>query len=518
MKHFVETYDPTIEDSYKTHFLVDQKPCFIDVLDTAGQEEYTALRDQWIRDSEAFILVYSISSLSSFGRMKEFHHQVHRIKDLRGAVGTPICIVGNKSDRFTEREVTVAEGITLAHELGCGFAETSAKNNENLQMVFSDIVRRLRTVEAARPQLVQASTKYGKGSHSSVLRLFRRPKSSIDSSHGENIVDLVALNRSLIEASRNNDERTVKILINRGANPDGQSESDGGAIHAAAAFGHSNIVNILLKKGAAINAKGPREITPLQAAALEGHSAVVRLLLHKGAVINETCGLHGTALSAATSRAKVDVVEVLLKKGADANIRGGPYDNALQAAAIVLNPRVAELLLNSGAAINARGEGDCTALQVASFAGNVEIVRLLLIRGAQIDAPGGKYGSALQAANDHGRFQVVKLLIEFGASTAALGIPRQNLSSSFQGSHDNIDNAWQMATQTPPVSGQAMSIPSNYSLQRIQVEDSTHHSIRSNSMGAVRRPEISIVGFSTICDPIGANVEWVFLWRMQRNF
>lgn len=45
----------------------------LEVLDTAGQEEYTALRDQWIRDGEGFILVYSITSRNSFKRIEKFH-------------------------------------------------------------------------------------------------------------------------------------------------------------------------------------------------------------------------------------------------------------------------------------------------------------------------------------------------------------------------------------------------------------------------------------------------------------
>ncbi|KAJ2794179.1 RAS2 protein, partial [Coemansia guatemalensis] len=48
LNHFVETYDPTIEDSYRKQVVIDDQPCVLEVLDTAGQEEYTALRDQWI--------------------------------------------------------------------------------------------------------------------------------------------------------------------------------------------------------------------------------------------------------------------------------------------------------------------------------------------------------------------------------------------------------------------------------------------------------------------------------------
>lgn len=123
--------------------IVDQKQCTIQVLDTAGQEEYTALRDQWITESEAVILVYSVCSRQSFSRMPLFHRQVRNVKDQQGAGQIPVCLVGNKSDRVTEREVTVAEGIDAATELDCDFAETSAKINSNIQKVFYGIVRKL---------------------------------------------------------------------------------------------------------------------------------------------------------------------------------------------------------------------------------------------------------------------------------------------------------------------------------------------------------------------------------------
>ena len=511
----METIDPTIEDSYIKHLVVGQKLCATDILDTAGQEEYTAMRDQWIRESEAIILVYSVCSRFSFDQIPLFRRQVHAIKDLQDVKETPVCLVGNKSDRTTEREVTVAEGMIAATELGCDFAETSAKNNENIEKVFVDVVRRLQTIRLQMAESTEVSKDGGPSVLSSVLRRFRRQTSSVDFSKGENMMDLMALNRSLVEASRNNDERAIKALIDRGADPDGQPRADGSALHAAAAFGRSNIVNILIKKGAAINAKDSREITPLHAAAVEGHSAVVRLLLHKGALINETNALYGTALSAATSRAKVDVVRILLKKGADPNIQEGPYGNALQASAVIGNTKVAELLLNSGAKINATGEGNCTALQVASFAGNVGIVRLLLIRGAEIDAPGGKYGSALQAANDHGRFQVVKLLSEFGASTAALSSLRNTPSTSMLASPIRND-AVHSAAPAPPAEGQILPAAPQNSLPSAQVEASTHSLMRSKSASTTQRPDISHLGFSTISNPIGAKVEWVSRYEVQR--
>lgn len=131
----------------------------LEVLDTAGQEEYTALRDQWIRDGEGFVLVYSISSRSSFSRIKRFHHQIQRVKEscasspsypgspissMNSQAPVPIMLVGNKSDRVTEREVSTQEGHALARELGCEFVEASAKNCINVEKAFYDVVRILR--------------------------------------------------------------------------------------------------------------------------------------------------------------------------------------------------------------------------------------------------------------------------------------------------------------------------------------------------------------------------------------
>jgi len=168
LNHFVETYDPTIEDSYRKQVVIDSQSCMLEVLDTAGQEEYTALRDQWIRDAEGFVLVYSITSRSSFTRIQKFHHQIQRVKESSSAGSptgggylssplaatssmmsagggqAPVMLVGNKSDRVTEREVSTQEGQALAKDLGCEFVEASAKNCINVERAFYDVVRLLR--------------------------------------------------------------------------------------------------------------------------------------------------------------------------------------------------------------------------------------------------------------------------------------------------------------------------------------------------------------------------------------
>lgn len=153
----------------------------LEVLDTAGQEEYTALRDQWIRDGEGFVLVYSIASRSSFSRIQRFHHQIQRVKEASAAspsypgsplsaVGggpapgnVPIMLVGNKADRVTEREVSTQEGHALARELGCDFVEASAKNCINVEKAFYDVVRLLRRQRQASLRAAPSAGRAGLG-------------------------------------------------------------------------------------------------------------------------------------------------------------------------------------------------------------------------------------------------------------------------------------------------------------------------------------------------------------------
>src|SRR6516164_6901926 len=93
--HFVDEYDPTIEgspppsphppresradvvlvDSYRKQCVIDDEVALLDVLDTAGQEEYSAMREQYMRTGEGFMLVYSITSRQSFEEITTFQQQ-----------------------------------------------------------------------------------------------------------------------------------------------------------------------------------------------------------------------------------------------------------------------------------------------------------------------------------------------------------------------------------------------------------------------------------------------------------
>ena len=101
--HFVTDYDPTIEDSYTKQCFVDDKVAQLDILDTAGQEEFSAMREQYMRSGEGFLLVFSLTDRASFGEIYKFHKQILRVKDRDEF---PIILVGNKSDLVQQRVVS----------------------------------------------------------------------------------------------------------------------------------------------------------------------------------------------------------------------------------------------------------------------------------------------------------------------------------------------------------------------------------------------------------------------------
>ncbi|KCV69516.1 Ras-like protein Rap-1b [Fonticula alba] len=138
---FVEKYDPTIEDSYRKQVEIDNQQCMLEVLDTAGTEQFTAMRDLYMKNGQGFILVYSITSKSTFNDLVELRAQILRVKDTDKV---PMVLCGNKCDLQDDRMVEKHEGEGLAKEWGSvRFFETSARMKINVDEVFIDLVRQI---------------------------------------------------------------------------------------------------------------------------------------------------------------------------------------------------------------------------------------------------------------------------------------------------------------------------------------------------------------------------------------
>merc|ERR1712061_571064 len=138
---FVEKYDPTIEDSYRKQVEVDGQQCMLEILDTAGTEQFTAMRDLYMKNGQGFVLVYSITAQSTFNDLQDLREQILRVKDTDDV---PMVLVGNKCDLEDERVVGKDQGLNLARQFNnCSFMETSAKAKIGVKDIFFDLVRQI---------------------------------------------------------------------------------------------------------------------------------------------------------------------------------------------------------------------------------------------------------------------------------------------------------------------------------------------------------------------------------------
>lgn len=144
---FIEKYDPTIEDFYRKEIAVDNSPCVLEILDTAGTEQFASMRDLYIKNGHGFIVMYSLTNHQTFQDISSMKNVISRVK---GSQPAPILLVANKFDLEYQREVSTAEGNALAQLWECPFIEASAKNRINVNEVFATIVREMNMTSEKR--------------------------------------------------------------------------------------------------------------------------------------------------------------------------------------------------------------------------------------------------------------------------------------------------------------------------------------------------------------------------------
>uniref|UniRef100_A0A0R3RJV6 Small monomeric GTPase n=1 Tax=Elaeophora elaphi TaxID=1147741 RepID=A0A0R3RJV6_9BILA len=148
-RHFVMDYDPTIEDSYTKQCFVDDDICKLEVLDTAGQEEFNTMREQYLRSGNGFLLVFSVVDRNSFEEAIRLHKLILRVKDRDGF---PIVLVGNKADLESDRLISRQEAEELARRLRVPYVECSAKHRMNVDESFHNLVRLIRSFQLQERQ------------------------------------------------------------------------------------------------------------------------------------------------------------------------------------------------------------------------------------------------------------------------------------------------------------------------------------------------------------------------------
>ncbi|XP_052665997.1 GTPase RhebL1 isoform X1 [Harpia harpyja] len=161
---FVECYEPTVESTYNKMVVVGKDEFQLQLVDTAGQDEYTILPHSFIIGIHGYVLVYSVTSLQSFQVVKTLHNKLyeswgktrgkegsggpvpsccppppHLPKDPVAHPACPCCV--------SSREVKTDEGKKLAESWGAIFLESSAKESQVTQGIFMKIIEEIDRVD-----------------------------------------------------------------------------------------------------------------------------------------------------------------------------------------------------------------------------------------------------------------------------------------------------------------------------------------------------------------------------------
>jgi len=129
--HFVESYYPTIESAFSKSVNYKGVDYECDIIDTAGQDEYSILNPKHAIGIHGYVLVYSVTSRKSFDMIQIVYD---KITEFCGVDEIPCVIVGSKID--LNRQITTLEGAKLAESNKASHVETSAKDNINVGKVF----------------------------------------------------------------------------------------------------------------------------------------------------------------------------------------------------------------------------------------------------------------------------------------------------------------------------------------------------------------------------------------------
>ena len=121
-----EEGDTTLEDHYKIYPEINNEKVEVEIIDTAGQDDYQNFFDTWVQYSDGFLLIFAINDLSTFDIVKKRYNKIITMKGNQ----IPIILIGNKKDLDNERKVSFKDAKNFANENKIQYYETSALNDE----------------------------------------------------------------------------------------------------------------------------------------------------------------------------------------------------------------------------------------------------------------------------------------------------------------------------------------------------------------------------------------------------
>ena len=133
---FSNTSLTTIGIDFKTKFFkLGETKIKINYIDTAGQEKFKAIAENYLKGADGVILVFDLTNRETL-KLIDYWAECFK-KNNRDNIG--LILFGNKTDLEEDRDISYEEGKKLGDKLGCKYYEGSAKTGENIELVMNEI-------------------------------------------------------------------------------------------------------------------------------------------------------------------------------------------------------------------------------------------------------------------------------------------------------------------------------------------------------------------------------------------
>jgi len=142
-------YDPTVEDMYFGQVIINGERRNLEIMDTAGQEEYSVLRDQYIKCYKMFVYVFSVTSVTTFHAIDKMIVQTLNAHEHTNIYG---ILIGNKIDLKDDRMVSKEEGEKKAKYWGMPYIETTIYERSTILNAFAMLLKNYSNYELPTAQ------------------------------------------------------------------------------------------------------------------------------------------------------------------------------------------------------------------------------------------------------------------------------------------------------------------------------------------------------------------------------
>ena len=147
---FEEEHKCTIKIEFKTKLINinNMVQAKLIIWDTCGDEKFKAITRQYYKDADGILLVYDITKRETFDNIINWTNEIKN----NAPEEAVLFLVGNKTDNKKERNVTTQEGKKMADDLGFFFTEVSAKNGDNIHLLFEKISEEMMDLVQKNPK------------------------------------------------------------------------------------------------------------------------------------------------------------------------------------------------------------------------------------------------------------------------------------------------------------------------------------------------------------------------------